>query len=906
MAKENEKYNSTINLPKPLLRMKANLPQTEETWLKFWEDNSVFERALEKRKDSPLFVLHDGPPYANGDIHLGTALNKILKDAVNKYKLLRGFRTPYVPGWDTHGLPIEQQVTKQTKINPEDFAVTEWRDKCKDFALSYIGKQMKSFKRLGVLGLWENYYATFKPGYEGKELEILADLVERGFVVRKRRPVYWCPHCKTTLAEAEIEYREKVSPSIFVSFPSKNGSYKAIAWTTTPWTLPDNVALAFHPEENYVFVSVAENTYVLAEKRLEKVADVLGWVDYEVVASKPGAAFEDERFEHPVYDDKETVAILADFVSMEDGTGIVHIAPGHGEEDYIVWEEKGRDFPMMIDDSGRFTEQAGFLAGVFYADANDMVLDLLTRKGKLLHKGMVTHSYPHCWRCHNPVIFRALSQWFIDVDLYRNEALEALKEVQWIPTGSDVRIGDMVKSRPDWCLSRQRIWGVPIPSIKCSHCGRSILDPRVVRNVAAVVRKEGSNIWYSEPLEAFLPAKMECPDCGSKDFEKEYDILDVWFDSGVSHYAVLEQYDGMRWPADLYLEGYDQHRGWFQTSLLTAVPLKGQAPYKTVLSHGFVLDESGRAMSKSLGNVIDPSDVVANVGADVLRLALLMSDYTADIQVGQNIFNQASEIYKKIRNTFRFMEGNLFDFQSSDEVPFAEMKPLDRWILGRWTDMKRKLSSAFDNYEFYSFVSIFHSFCVKELSSTYLDAIKSRLYLKKPDSEERRSAQTALKIMATEFPVLIAPILTFTAEEMWQALLSRGLVTEKSVYFSDWPDSAFSLTEEESSFWENALRLREKANEQMEKLRKEKSIGHSLDASVVVYGSGTEFLSHSEWAEFLVVSSAQIKNEGKEWDIEVEKALGVKCARCWRVREDVGLDAEYPDICGECLDDITG
>ncbi|NPV88600.1 isoleucine--tRNA ligase [Coprothermobacteraceae bacterium] len=906
MADEKGKYDQTLNLPQPLLNMKANLPLTEQSWLKFWEDNKVFERALEKRAGKPLFILHDGPPYANGDIHVGTALNKVLKDTVNKFKLLMGFRTPFVPGWDTHGLPIEQQVTKQTKVSPEDMAVSEWRNKCRDFAKSYIDKQMHSFKRLGVFGLWDKHYATFQPDYEARELEVLAEMVEKGVVVRKKRSVYWCPHCKTTLAEAEIEYKEKTSPSIFVAFPAKEGGYEAVIWTTTPWTLPDNVAVAFNPEEYYVMANVGSRTFVVAEKRLEYVSSVLGWSNFEVKGRMLGTEFDGVLFEHPIYDDKVSRGVLAEFVSMDDGTGVVHIAPGHGEEDFELGVRLGLDVAMMVDDAGKFTEEAGFLNGVFYADANLMVLEFLEEHGKLLAKGSVTHSYPHCWRCHNPVIFRALDQWFVDVDAFRHEALEAIDRVKWVPEGSDSRIRDMVQTRPDWCLSRQRIWGVPIPSLRCKHCQQSVLDSRVIRNVARETRKEGSNVWYERPLHEFLPPNLSCPHCGSTEFEKEFDILDVWFDSGVSHFCVLEQYEGQKWPADLYLEGYDQHRGWFQTSLLTSVALKGEAPYDTVLSHGFVLDEQGRAMSKSLGNVVDPLEVIANTGADVLRLALVMTDYTADVQMGKKLLGQASEVYRKIRNTFRFMEGNLYDFRVNDALFYEYMRPLDRWILHQWDRMKLRLTQAFQRYEFFSFVGLFHSFCVKELSSIYLDSIKARLYLKKPNSKARRSAQTALFLMAQEFPVLIAPILTFTAEEMWQTLAQRNLVTEESVYFASWPTRIAEMSPRELEFWDMALEIKESANEKLEDLRKSKVIGHSLDARAVVYGYGVDALSPSEWAELLGVSAVHLDPVGTKFGVEVEKANGSKCQRCWRVREDVGLDFEYPDLCSECIEDITG
>ena len=902
------KYDHTINLPKPFLPMRAGLTKREPERLKKWIEMDIYNRMKEARKDAKVFVLHDGPPYANGDIHLGHALNKVLKDITNKYHFLKGEKVLYVPGWDTHGLPIENAVKKKTGKTHEEMDPVQWRAECKKIAEHFIGVQMKSFKRLGVFADWDNFYATFQPHYEAKELEVLTKMVEDGYVIREHKPVYWCPHCKTALAEAEIEYKEKTSHSIFVAFDPIDTDFSPVIWTTTPWTLPANVAIAVHPAEHYLKVKVGDRVFLIAEKRIEEVAKTIGWEEYEIVGKVLGSELEGITVKHPIYDDKTSIIVTADFVSMEDGTGLVHMAPGHGAEDHQVAMEKNLPIVMFIDDEGKYTKEAGFLEGVFYKDANDIVLDLLKRKGRLLYSGTIRHSYPHCWRCHNPIIFRAIEQWFIDVDKYRQKAIEALDDVKWYPPQSVNRIRSMIEVRPNWCLSRQRLWGVPIPALRCKECGHTFLDPEVMRKFIAYVREEGSDAWFTHDVEDFLPEGFKCPKCGGTHFEKTSEVLDVWFDSGVSHASVLEQWPEHHHPADLYLEGYDQHRGWFQTSLLTSVPYKGHPPYKSVVSHGFTLDEKGRPMSKSLGNGIDPIEVSEKYGADILRYALAMLDYTADIMFGETVIKGAVDAYRKLRNTFRFIEGNLFDFEPErDLVPFDQMLPLDRWILWKFYDQVGRILKAYDEFDYYSVHGILLPFVSRVLSAVYLDAVKSRLYLRPKKSLKRRSAQTALYYIAKTFAQILAPIIPFTAEDMWDALKERGFVSEESIFLSKFDIHNFDISDEEKRAMEIALSVREMSNEQIEKLRAEKVLGHNLDASVRVWLKPTDKViletSGIDLEELLIVSHVEV-HEGDELKVEVSKAEGQKCPRCWKVKTNIGADPDYPDLCLECALDL--
>jgi len=907
MAKKG-KYDHTINLPKPYLPMRAGLVKKEPEILKKWEEMKIYYRMLEVREGAPKFILHDGPPYANGDIHIGHALNKTLKDVTNKYRFLRGYKVLYVPGWDTHGLPIERAVEKKTGKKHDEVDPVEWRAQCKNMATHYINLQMKSFKRLGVFGDWDNFYATFQPKFEAKELEVLYKLWKEGYVIRDLKPIYWCPHDKTALAEAEIEYREKKSPSIYVAFPPVGDvDFWPVIWTTTPWTLPANVGIAVAADEDYVKVKVGDKIYLVAAKRLDDVATSVGWSEYEIVDTLKGYQLEGVRVRHPVYKDKTSIIVTADFVSMEEGTGLVHTAPGHGEEDYWLAQKKGLPVISYLNDDGTFNEESGPFAGKFYTEVSEMVLQMLRDEGLLLYQGEITHSYPHCWRCHNPVLFRAVEQWFIDVDKYREEALKALDTVKWVPEESVNRIRSMIEVRPNWCLSRQRLWGVPIPAVKCKHCGHVFMADEIFENFIATVREEGTDAWFSHPVEDFIPDGMKCPKCGGTEFEKMTEVLDVWFDSGVSHAAVLEQWPDHEHPADLYLEGYDQHRGWFQTSLLTSVPYKGIPPYKTVVSHGFVLDETGRAMSKSLGNVIHPMDIVSKHGADILRYALMMLDYTADIMFGDTVVKGAIDAYRKLRNTFRFMEGNLYDFSLEKVVPWEKMLPLDRWIVWRFADIYNWILNAYDKYDYHSVHGRLLPFVSRILSAVYLDAVKSRLYLKPADSIERRSAQTAIYLMAVPFVQMLAPILTFTAEDMWDALKVKGLVKEDSVFLSKFVDMNYEISQLETEAMEVAMAIREEANAQIERLRAEKVIGHSLDAHVDVYlpQDKLEKLREAglDLREMLIVSSVAMFADD-ETKVEVRKAEGHKCPRCWRVRTDIGADPDYPDLCAECAADL--
>lgn len=901
------KYDHTLNLPRPFLPMRAGLTKREPDRVKKWENMNIYQRMIEARKGAKVFILHDGPPYANGNIHLGHALNKVLKDITVKYRFLKGNKVLYVPGWDTHGLPIENAVKKKTGKTYEEMDPVQWRAECKKIAEHFIKIQLESFKRLGVFGDWNNFYATFQPHYEAKEIEVLTKFVEDGYIIREHKPVYWCPHCKTALADAEIEYKEKVSHSIFVSFDPIDGGFAPVIWTTTPWTLPANVALAVHPEEYYVKVRVDDRIFLIAEKRLSDVAETIGWTDYEIVDRVVGSDLEGVKVRHPVYEDKESIIVTANFVSMEEGTGIVHIAPGHGAEDHQLAVEKGLPIVMFIDNEGVYEAEAGFLAGIFYNEANKIILDLLKEKNRLLYAGSVKHSYPHCWRCHNPIIFRAIEQWFIDVNKYKELAIKSLEEVNWYPSHSINRIRSMIEVRPNWCLSRQRLWGVPIPAVKCKDCGYTFLDPRIMRKFIEYVKEEGTDAWFTHDIKDFVPEGVKCPKCGGIHFEKTYEVLDVWFDSGVSHAAVLEQWPEHTHPADLYLEGYDQHRGWFQTSLLTSIPYKGHPPYKAVLSHGFTLDEQGRPMSKSLGNGVDPIEVSNKYGADILRYALAMLDYTSDIMFGETVLKGAVDAYRKLRNTFRFIEGNLYDFDKSGIVPFEDMLPLDRWILWKFFDQVGRIIKSYDEYEYYNVHSILLPFVSRVLSAVYLDAVKSRLYLRPSRSLPRRSAQTALYYIGKVFAQILAPIIPFTAEDMWDALRDKGFVDEESIFLSKLNFDKFDISNEEKEAMEIALSIREKSNEQIEKLRSQKVLGHNLDAFVKVWLPPREKelidVTHIDLEELLIVSGVEVLT-GDELAVEVSKAIGHKCPRCWKVKMNIGEDLEYPDLCLECATDL--
>ena len=910
-------YSKTLNLPKTAFAMKANLPAKEQEIQKYWNNIDLYRKIREKKAGRPKFILHDGPPYANGDIHLGQALNKIMKDAIIRYNTMRGKDAPYVPGWDTHGLPTEQQVAKTTRKDRRTIDPIEWRKECKNFASKYIDRQREEFKRLGVLGDWNNPYVTFSPEYEASQLRIFGELVKRNLVYRALKPVYWCYHCETSLAEAEIEYKEISAPSIVVSFqlvPNEKslslfGDIQDICipiWTTTPWTLPGNTAIALSPDATYLLVEVDRRRYIVVKERLNDIKNMLDWKDVSVIKESLGKELEGCLARHP-FEDRKVPIVLGEHVSTEEGTGAVHTAPGHGPEDYEVGLKYNLPVISPIDETGRFTTDVLGLRGKRVEEANEIIISYLKENNKLLYNRKVIHEYPHCWRCRKPVIFRATEQWFIDVNSFREKVLKSLDSVEWIPPWSKNRMTGMLEVRPDWCISRQRIWGVPLPIFYCNSCGHPLLDPNVINYIASIFEKEGSDAWFKYSSEELLPRDTVCPKCGSKEFRKEKDIMDVWFDSGSSFAAVIMRHKDLAFPADMYLEGSDQHRGWFQTSLLLSFSTQDTLPYKKVLTHGFVVDEAGKKMSKSLGNVIDPQEIVGSLGADVLRLWVASSDFRSDIKVSKNILNQIVESYRKIRNTIRFMLGNLYDFDpKEDAVPLEKLNALDRWIISEWNNLLDRLVKAYEDYEFHIIFHETHSFCVNQLSSFYLDVLKDRLYVELPDSFKRRSSQTAIYLILKSMLKALAPVMVHTAEEAWQHLPGEK---EASIHLEDWPEKIpTTLTAEEENIWKSFFILRDEVNKKLEDARQRKLIGNSLAAKLEISLRDEFYQSVSnldkELGEILLVSDVKLSRSNgnsNEMNVTVVPIEYQKCQRCWTYSPSVGEDENHPDLCKRCV-----
>ncbi len=910
-------YKSTLNLPKTSFPMKANLVKKEPQFLEYWKSIDIYNYVLKNRENAPKFVLHDGPPYANGNIHLGTAMNKILKDAVIKYKTHKGYKTPYIPGWDTHGLPIEHRVVTELGEKASELSPAEIRKKCENFAMKYVDIQKEEFIRLGVRGDWENPYLTLSPEYEAGILEVLKTLVEKGLVYRQKKPIFWCYHCKTALAEAEIEYYDHTSTSIYVKFPLKDEKDKYILiWTTTPWTLPANMGIALHPDYDYVEVKVDGEIWVLAKALLETVMEKAGKESYEVLREFKGKEYEGKKAVNPLFEDRTSLVILADYVTLDTGTGCVHTAPGHGEEDYYTGHvEYGLEVFSPVDDEGRFTKEAGKYEGLFIEDANKEIISDLKEKGYLLAEEKITHSYPHCWRCKNPVIFRATEQWFISLDKnnYREEAIKAINEVQWIPEWGKNRIESMVKERPDWCISRQRMWGVPIPALKCEDCGEEFLSEEFMENFIKIVKEKGTNAWFEMSEEELIPNTIKCPKCGSQNLKKTYNTLDVWIDSGSSFEAVLRKSNESLFPADMYLEGSDQHRGWFQSSLWLSVARTGRAPYKQVLTHGFIKDEQGRAMSKSLGNVISPLEITEKYGADVLRLWVMSVDYFNDVRISFNIIKQLVEVYKKIRNTFRYMLGNLFDFEpEKDALSYEELEYVDKWMIHRLNEVIKSVTSAYEKYEFSKAYNTIVKFITNDLSSLYLDITKDRLYVEHPESKKRRSAQTVIFRILHSLMVMLSPFLTFTMEEVYQHL-PESVRKFKTIQLENWPEVKEEFDEKLMGVMEVLLKVREDALKALEEKRVDGVIGHPLDAKVVLWSDDEKIRKllkeHvDELKELLIVSQLEVKEtngyEGEIVKVEVLRASGEKCERCWKYDETVGEDPEHPTLCKRCAEII--
>ena len=926
-------YNQTLNLPKTDFQMRAGLPQKEPAMIEKWEADGLYKKLIDKNKGKPTYTLHDGPPYANGDIHLGTALNKVLKDIIVKYKNMAGFESNYVPGWDTHGLPIELKAMKKAGIGNgiTSLSPVELRKICREFALSYVEDQKNQFKRLGVWGDFDDPYLTLKPEFEARQIEIFGEMAKKGYIYKGHKPVYWCPHCVTALAEAEIEYAEDPCHSIYVKFKVKNDKNSVLAnmgaelentyfviWTTTTWTLPGNVAICLGPDYEYCLVKTNGEYYVMARDLADAAMAAAKIEDYELIGSVNGSDLEYITCYHPFLD-RDSLVIVGNHVTLESGTGCVHTAPGFGVEDFEVCVQNYKELPMVVpvDNNGKLTKDAGQFEGLTTDEANKAIAIYLEEHGNLLALQKIIHQYPHCWRCKEPVIFRATEQWFCSIDDFKEEAINAVKNVKWIPDWGEGRITGMIQDRSDWCISRQRTWGVPIPIFYCDDCGKYIVNDETIKAVSDLFRKEGSDAWYIKSAEEILPEGFKCPYCGKNHFTKETDIMDVWFDSGVTHAAVLEERDDLKWPCDLYLEGNDQYRGWFQSSLLTSVAWRGVAPYKAVCTHGWVVDGEGRKMSKSLGNGIVPSEIIDEYGADILRLWVASSDYHADIKISKDILKQLSEQYRKIRNTARFILGTINDFDpNKDRVEYDKLEELDKWALMRLDDLTREVTGAYDEFDYHIVFHAIHNFCVLDMSSFYLDIIKDRLYVEKTDSVTRRAAQTAAYDILVAMTKLIAPILCFTAEEIWSFIPKTKDMDERSVIFNEISAvSAHTFSDEFRAKWDRIHAIRDDVNKALELARGEKVIGKSLEACVALTCDGElyDFVKSVEdsLSETFIVSDVKlIKGEGKSSEgayveglgVSVEKAEGEKCERCWMYSKSVGSVSEHPTLCKRCAE----
>ncbi|MFQ9951304.1 MAG: isoleucine--tRNA ligase [Clostridium sp.] len=926
-------YNSTMNLPKTEFPMRAGLPKMEPQLLEKWEKEDVYHKLMEKNEGKPKYVLHDGPPYANGDIHLGTALNKTLKDFIVRYKNMAGFQAPYVPGWDTHGLPTELKARKKAGVgNSTTISDVELRNICRDFARKYIDDQRNQFKRLGGIAEWENPYITLLPEFEAKQIEVFAEMACKGYIYKGLKPVYWCPDCETALAEAEIEYAEDPCDSIYVKFRVTNdkgvlskmgadlkNTYFVI-WTTTTWTLPGNVAICVGPEFTYSLIQWENEYYIMAEELYESSMKAAGKENYKVLGTIKGSELEYMKTAHPFLD-RESLVIVGDHVTLESGTGCVHTAPGHGVEDFDVC----RNYPEIpvivpVDSHGKLTAEAGAFAGLTTSEANKAIAKHLQEIGALFAIEKIIHQYPHCWRCKNPILFRATEQWFCSVDDFKDQAVEAIKDVKWIPAWGEDRITSMVRERKDWCISRQRKWGVPIPIFFCKECGEPLIEKEAMLAVAEVFRKEGSDSWYSKDASAFLPKGTHCKKCGCTSFDKEKDIMDVWFDSGTTHAAVLEERPYLKWPADLYLEGADQYRGWFQSSLLTSVATKGKAPYQAVVTHGWVVDGEGRKMSKSLGNGIVPADIVNEYGADILRLWVASSDYHADIRISKDILKQLSEAYRKIRNTARYILGNLYDFDpNKDCVALDQLQPIDQWALYQLDVLNKKVREGYDTFEFHQVYHAIHNFCVVDMSNFYLDVIKDRLYADKADSQSRRAAQTAIYMILDAMTRMIAPILAYTSDEIWGFMPHSEKEDPSCVLYNEMPAcTGVQVDDAFISRWDRIHALRDDVQKALELARKEKKIGKSLEAKVELYCQGDlyDFVKavEQELKTVFIVSEVEVLNAGQGdyqgetegFSVSVKHAHGEKCVRCWVYSDTVGQDADHPQLCRRCAKVIKG
>lgn len=913
-------YSKTVNLPKTDFPMKADLPNREPLFQKLWEDNNVYQEIAGREAPKGTFVFHDGPPYSNGDIHMGHALNKSVKDFIVRYKAMSGYRVPYIPGWDNHGLPIEQKVAEEFRKKHETPTKLELRKACRVYADKWVSIQREQLKRLGLINDWDHPYLTMSSDYEATIIKVFGEMVEKGYVYRGLKPVYWCINDETALAEAEIEYADHTSHSIFVRFPlvsDPNALFEAhanaytIIWTTTPWTIPANLAVAVHPDYEYAFVDVENDRYLIAAELVGQTMSAAGIEKYCVAKTVKGKELEGMVFKHPIYD-RDSVLVHANYVTLEDGTGVVHTAPGHGREDFETGKRYGLEVLNPVDGKGRFTHLAGQFEGLHITkQGNQAVIDALTGNGNLLAESKIEHSYPHCWRCHKPVVFRATEQWFVDLD-HDDLRKRILKEIEdsvvCFPTEGRNRLYAMIESSPDWCVSRQRSWGVAIPVLFCDGCQEPILSTDVIDLVYADALGNGSDSWFAKDASEFVPQGFKCPKCGGDKFTKEEDVLDVWFDSGSSSRAVTEKNYGT-FVSDVYLEGSDQHRGWFNKSIIIGTATKGASPFKDLVTHGYVLDAEGKKMSKSGGNAIPPKEAIKNIGADVLRLYISSLNYFEDVRFGQEMFTRAIDAYRRIRNTFRFILGNVGDFDpAKDRVEYSELEELDRFALHRLQDLVRDVTSAYEGYEFHKVYQAVHNYCAVDLSSFYLDILKDRLYASKADSKLRRSAQTVLFEISSALVRVIAPILAHTAEEVWQAL--PGDDREKSVHLAAFPvpNDAW-LDADLAARWARIVEVRDKVLAALEEARQSGKIGKPLESRVTLSAPSEIYAFLKTYEAILpsvmIVSQLELKESGKELTVEVQSPIGEKCSRCWLVLESVGTHADQPELCDRCLQAIS-
>jgi isoleucyl-tRNA synthetase len=939
-------WKDTVNLPRTGFPMKASLQTAEPEALARWEAMNLYGQIREKRRGAPKFVFHDGPPYANGQIHLGTALNKILKDFVIKSRTMAGFDVPYLPGYDCHGLPIELKVDRELGPKKRDMSVAEIRRACREYAGRFIDVMTGEFKRLMVFGDWDHYYLTMNPRYQADIARSLGKFVERGLVYKGKKPVHWCIHCRTALAEAEVEYEDHSSPSIFVEFPLSadagadlaarvpalaGRSVSVLIWTTTPWTIPSNLAIAFHPEFDYAAYDVEGRAVIVAEGLAERVGQVIGKPFDRRLARMKGEQLEGVRFRHPLYE-RDSVGVLADYVTLEQGTGAVHTAPGHGADDFLTGKKYGLEIYAPVGPSGHFLDTVLLFGGQRVFDANPNVEKALEERGRLWHRETFSHQYPHCWRCHNPVIFLATSQWFVRLDgdpvitgadgqtrTMRDAARHAIDhEVKWIPPWGRDRIFNMVSNRPDWCISRQRAWGVPIPALDCTSCGEAVLTPAIIDQAASVFEQYNADSWYERPVEEFIPAGLKCPSCGGTSFERERDILDVWFDSGSSHEAVLARAADLGWPSDMYLEGSDQHRGWFQSSLLVALATRGRPPFREVLTHGFLIDLEGRKMSKSLGNTIVPQEVIKESGAEIIRLWVAMTEFTEELRVSKEILTRVVDVYRKLRNTCRILVANLYDFDpATDMVPLDQLDEVDRFALARYSAAAQRMMRAYGEYDFSTVSQTLNTLATVDLSAFYVDVTKDRMYTLGAKSHERRSTQTVMYLISDGLARLLAPILPVTADQLWQHVPGRRA---ESVHLEEFPNvEAFTDTPLVAT-WESLLGVRETVNAALEQKRKDKVIGTSLGARVVIAASGPvgalleshradlPMLFNVSDVELTLVAGSTEQDPAYTANVhvEVEKAPGVKCARCWRFVPSVRTEPDCAGICDRCVEALAG